>query len=323
VLSSSNKILVIRGGAIGDFILTLPVLAALRKHFPQTRLEVLGYAHIAQLAVAGGLADAVKSIDSRPLAGFFARGSVLDESLQGYFAGFAVIVSYLYDPDRIFQDNVGRCSQAQFIAGPHRPDEHAGIHATEALLKPLERLAVFESDPVPRLKLQGPNTVNSRKWTSISGTSTLPKDRRWLAVHPGSGSEQKNWPEAKWNELLNRLIKSDKFNILLVGGEAEGDRLIRLCADWPEHRFRVARSLSLPELAERLCQCELFVGHDSGISHLAAAMGRGGLVLWGQSVESVWRPRSERVVVLRDRLGLSHLSVECVVASLSAISANP
>ena len=47
-----NKILVIRGGAIGDFILTLPVLAALRRQFPQTRLEVLGYPHIARLAVA-------------------------------------------------------------------------------------------------------------------------------------------------------------------------------------------------------------------------------------------------------------------------------
>ena len=48
-----NKILVIRGGAIGDFILTLPVLSALRAQFPDTRLELLGYPHIAQLARAG------------------------------------------------------------------------------------------------------------------------------------------------------------------------------------------------------------------------------------------------------------------------------
>ena len=51
-----NRILVIRGGAIGDFILTLPVLSALRQQFPETQIEVIGYPHIVQLAVAGGLA---------------------------------------------------------------------------------------------------------------------------------------------------------------------------------------------------------------------------------------------------------------------------
>jgi heptosyltransferase-3 len=47
---SRGRILVIRGGAIGDFILTMPAIAALKKQFPQTRLEVLGYPHIASLA---------------------------------------------------------------------------------------------------------------------------------------------------------------------------------------------------------------------------------------------------------------------------------
>jgi len=65
---SAGKILVVRGGAIGDFILTLPVFAALREHFPNAHLEVLGYAHIASLAKAGGLVDAVRSIEAGPLA---------------------------------------------------------------------------------------------------------------------------------------------------------------------------------------------------------------------------------------------------------------
>ena len=148
--SSVGKILVIRGGAIGDFILTLPVLAALRSQFPTARLELLGYARTAELARAGGLAEEVRSIEARPLAGFFARHGDLAPDLQSYFAGFAIIVSYLYDPDGVFQANVARCSKAQFLAGPHRPNEREGVHATEAFLKPLERLAIFEADPVPR-----------------------------------------------------------------------------------------------------------------------------------------------------------------------------
>src|SRR5467141_2184171 len=143
-----GKILVIRGGAIGDFILTLPAVAALRRHFPEAHLEVLGYPHIAQLAVAGGLVNRIQAIEARPLAGFFARHGELSEDLVDYFSEFDLIISYLYDPDQIFRTNVARCTGAQFIAGPHRPNERSTIHATQLYLKPLEHLAIFDADPV-------------------------------------------------------------------------------------------------------------------------------------------------------------------------------
>ena len=91
----AGKILVIRGGAIGDFILTLPVFSALRNQFPEAHLEVLGYPHIAQLALAGGLVDRVQGIEARALAGFFARNGELSEDLRDYFSEFNIIVSYL------------------------------------------------------------------------------------------------------------------------------------------------------------------------------------------------------------------------------------
>ena len=301
----TGRILVIRGGAIGDFILTLPVLAALRAQFPEARLEVLGYAHIAQLALAGGLADAVRSIEARSLAGFFARDGQLHPELQDYFAGFAIIISYLYDPDQFFRLNVARSSPAQFIQGPHRPDELAGFHATEVLLKPLERLAIFDSDPVPRLALNPqPTTPNQ------------------LALHPGSGSERKNWPEANWAQLLKRLGASSSVRFLLVGGEAEGDRLNRLAQWLPAERVELARNLPLVDLAKRLAACDAFVGHDSGITHLAAAVGLGGLVLWGETAHSVWAPRSQRMKVLAAPGGLSALSVESVAGELSLLTAS-
>src|SRR5216684_1328595 len=148
-----GKILVIRGGAIGDFILTLPAIAALRRQFPQAHLEVLGYPHIVQLAMTGGLVDRVSSIEARALAGFFARNGQLAQELIDYFSEFDLIVSYLYDPDEIFRTNIGRCSPAQFIGGPHRPDERAQVHAAKVFLKPLERLAIFEAEHVPRLHI--------------------------------------------------------------------------------------------------------------------------------------------------------------------------
>ena len=290
----------IRGGAIGDFILTLPALAALRNQFPHAHLEVLGYPHIVQLAQAGRLVDRVQSIEARALAGFFARGGTLSEELGDYFSEFDLIVSYLYDPDGIFKTNVGRCSRAQFITGPHRPDESEKVHAAKVFLKPLERLAIFEADSTPRLPLP-------------SQPSTLSQ----IALHPGSGSEKKNWPEEKWAGLLQHLVKAADFDLLLVGGEAEGERLQRLAAALP--RTRVAQSLPLVELARILQPCSAFVGHDSGISHLAAALGVPGVVLWGETTEEIWRPPQENLVVLKHERGLKAIEVEDVVRELDAI----
>lgn len=306
-----GRILVIRGGAIGDFILTLPAIAAIREQFPEAHLELLGYPHIAQLAVAGHLVDQLQSIEARALAGFFARGSTrLDEKLAGYFGSFHLIISYLYDPDEIFKTNVARCSGAQFIVGPHRPKEDGIIHATDTFLKPLERLAIFDADAAPRLSLP--------RATELSGGSANPPNR-WLALHPGSGSERKNWPETKWIELLAQLRDSTALNFLLVGGEAEGTRLARLGAGLPEGRVRFAQQLALAELAALVQTCGMFVGHDSGISHLAAALGLRGVVLWGPSNEKVWRPRSDRFQLVQHPDGLAKLEVQRVVAEILAM----
>ncbi len=297
-----GKILVIRGGAIGDFILTLPAIAALRRQFPETHLEVLGYPHIVQLALMGGLVDAVQSIEARSLAGFFARHGALSPDLAAYFAGFNVIVSYLYDPDRIFQTNVARCSRAQFVVGPHRPNEKQKIHATEVFLKPLERLAIFETDHLPRLIFD----------------NQPPADHR-LALHPGSGSENKNWPEENWAELLQHLVNATNLDLLLMGGEAEGERLQRLAAALPPARTCVAQSLPLTELARQLQSCAAFVGHDSGISHLAAALGLPGLILWGGSAQEIWQPQGEHIVILKAANGLTALGVRQVISALTCV----
>jgi len=297
------RILVIRGGAIGDFILTLPAIAALRRQFPQAHLEVLGYPHIAQLAMAGGLTDRVQPIEARGLAGFFARGGTLEQDLMDYFSEFDLVISYLYDPDEIFKTNICRCLVGQFIAGPHRPDEAEQTHATKVYLKPLERLAIFDADPVPRLSLNSqPSTLNQ------------------VVLHPGSGSEKKNWPETKWAGLIQQIAATTHWNLLLVGGEAEGERLQRLAVAMPSARCSIAQSLPLAELAQRIQSGAAFVGHDSGITHLAAAVGLPCVVLWADTLEEIWRPQGERLMVLREITGVRTISVEKVMNELRKLN---
>ncbi len=296
----------IRGGAIGDFILTLPVLTALRAHFPSAHLTVLGYPHIAQLAVFGGLADEVKPVEARGLAACFNARAEVPAEWAAFFADFAIVLSYLYDPDSVFEQHVRRCTKAVFLAGPHRPAEPDGLHACEVFLKPLERLAIFDADPVPRLRSKPDRARGDQRGVR-------------LAVHPGSGSERKNWPEANWSDLLTRLAGRAAGDLLLVGGEAEGGRLARLAGCWPAERLVVAQRRPLTELANELAERTVFIGHDSGITHLAAALGLRGLALWGDTNPLLWRPRSDTLRLLPAPEGLAALSVDRVEAELQGL----
>lgn len=305
---SAGRILVIRGGAIGDFILTLPALRAIREAFPQAKVEILGYPNIADLARFAGLADDAKAIEAPALAGFFAAEGTLDADWMGYFGRFDVVLSYLYDPDGIFQDNVRRCFRANlesatdsktltFIQGPHRPDEGGDIHAAEVLLEPLKQLAIFDADSRPQIRIPCRNAAGNR-----------------LALHPGSGSLSKNWPVECWRQLIAQIQAKTNWNLLLVGGEAERETFQRLKPTLDDSRSHLKFCAPLPQLASLLAECGGFIGHDSGISHLAAAVGLPGLVLWGESKEAVWRPRSDRFAIVRHENGLRSLPVGQVFA---------
>lgn len=288
-----------RGGAIGEFVLTCPVFSALREHFPETRLEILGYARTAQIAKDAGLVDDFRSIETRAAACFFARNAKLDEDLSAYFAQFSLIFSYLYDPDRFFETNIAKVSKAQFIAAPSKPDENEAIHAADFYLRVLERLAIFESDPIPRL----PFAASS--------------DNNWIAVHPAVGNPLRHWPEARWKKLLENVLVQSTAKLLLVGGDAERPVLERLGNALPTGRVEVLRNAPLSTLAGRFASAQAFIGHDSGVTHLAAAVGVPCTVLWGAGNQTVWKPLGEgKVDLLHRPAGLATLTEEDVLATL-------
>lgn len=316
-----GKILVIRGGAIGDFILTLPALAALRERFGEVQRELLTYPRVAPLALAANLVHRAEAIDARPMASFFARGGPLPDVLAEYFSQFAIILSYLFDPDAIFEQNVARCSKAQFIPGPHRPDERAALHATEAFLQPLQRLAIYDADSVPKLELIDSPEVPALSKAHSAAVHTPSMARSsphsaWLALHPGSGSERKNWPMERWSSLLTRLLQETQFSFLLIGGEADVERVRRLAEMIPQARIELAVQRPLVALATRMRSCQAYIGHDSGISHLAAAVGLKGVILWGDTNSRIWQPRSDRLQLVSSPFGLAELTLDEVWKAL-------
>ena len=297
-----KRILVIRGGAIGDFILTLPALKALRDGWPDAWIEVLGYKHIAALAENRFYAQAVRSIEYGSLSSFFAGKSDLPSDLWNYFGSFDAVLSYLYDPDRIFENNVLRCGVANFISGPSRLDD--STHATRQLAQPVGQLGLAVNDFAARLYLSEEDRQFARGFF---------RDRAQpvLAIHPGSGSAQKNWPIENWIAL-----GSETSFLVVISGEADEPQRVRLRREWDDGRACFATNLPLTQLAAVL-EHSIFVGHDSGISHLAAATGAQCLLLFGPTDPAIWAPLNEHVQILRAPDGdLRKLDVDVVRSAM-------
>jgi heptosyltransferase-2 len=301
-----NRILVIRGGAIGDFVLTLPAIKLLRDTFPRAHIEILGYRHIIALADRRFYADATRSIESGPLAAFFAREAALPVELNEYFGSFDLIVSYLFDPDGIFHNNLKRCGVETLIAGPPKLNGHE--HAALQLARPLEQIGLHLNSPAARIY---PTEADREFARSFLGNSGKPL----IGLHPGSGSQTKNWPIEKWEKLGEHLFSLDRA-ILVVAGEADEERLGALETAWKDKPVRFAKNLALPHLAA-LLETSVFIGHDSGISHIAAAAGARCILLFGPTDPAMWAPANERVTVLRAPEGdLRLLEVDKVIEAI-------
>jgi heptosyltransferase-2 len=306
-----KRILVIRGGAIGDFVLTLPSIKLLRDRFPRAHVEILGYTHITVLAEKRFYADAIRSIEHGPLATFFVKDSVLSRDLMDYFSSFDLIVSYLFDPDGIFQSNLRRCGIKMLIMGPPKLGGHE--HAALQLARPLEPFGLFLQDRAAKIYPADQDRDFARDFLRHCSDSVI-------ALHPGSGSEKKNWPIEKWKKLGEHLFSTGR-TVLVIAGEADEDRLRLLSVAWKDKPVRFAKNLSLPRLAA-LVETLVFIGHDSGVSHIAAAAGARSILLFGPTDPVVWAPANEDVTVLRSADGnLDSVAVGDVIAALGALIA--
>jgi heptosyltransferase III len=306
-----DRILVIRGGAIGDFILTLPALKALRDGYPDAHIEILGYKHIAVLAENRFYAQAVRSIEYGPLSSFFAKNSKISPALADYFASFDLVITYLYDPAQIFENNLRRCGVRNLLGGPARIVETGG-HAARQLARSIEELGIRVADLAEKIFLSEEDRQFGREFLQTTSQPIV-------AIHPGSGSKDKNWPLQNWIELFSREYwhVEKRPSLIVISGEADKAQTTQLEYIWKDLDVRFAKNLPLPHLAGML-QHSIFIGHDSGISHLAAAAGANCILLFGPTDPNVWAPRNENVqIVAAESSRLDDLGTAPVQAALS------
>jgi heptosyltransferase III len=252
--------LAIRPGAIGDFIVSIPALECLQTDY----YEVWTSSTIAPLV---RFADRVRSIASTglDLLAVAEPPARLVEELRG----FDSIVSWYGANRPEFQEEVARLG-LPFTFFAALPPEGAGLHATDFYLAQARTMALCQSDGVPRI---------------ACGISEDTPRQNFAVIHPFSGSPRKNWPLENFRELVRHL---------------ETTIPVRWCAGAEDPPLEGAVHFDdLYDLARWLARARLYVGNDSGITHLAAAVGTPVLALFGPTDPAIWAPRGENVQVGR------------------------
>jgi len=271
-------------------------MQALRRQRPETQIELL--ANSAYQALIQRCVDvtAVRALDAPSLAPFFADVTRLPDAWANWFGTFNTVVSYLHDADGIFARNVMRCGARNFIAGPSSVS--GATHAARQLAAPLSALGVAIDDYASCLRINAAASQHR------------------IAIHPGSGSAQKNWPLERWIPLAEHLFDF-QIPMLVVTGEADQIQYETLRARLTRSDVEFANEFSLENLPQLLANT-LFVGHDSGISHLAAAAGARCLLLFGPTDPEIWAPLNQNVRVLRAPNGdLTRLELSVVAEALN------
>jgi heptosyltransferase-3 len=331
-----QRILVFRIGQLGDTIVALPAMWAVRRHFPNAELTLLCDRHpnkrvvlAADLLQGAGVVDRIESYP-------------VDDSIRGralrpwhMLRLLAQLRRRRYDlliylaPSTRTMDQVGRDRKFFAAAGikefmgvngfpdlpRQQPGQPLGATLSEADLL-LARLAAA-GVPVPgtgrgslELGLGAAEAAEVDAWLQA-----LPADgnRQWLAIGPGSKMPAKRWPEERYAEVVQALI--DQFDLcpVVFGGAEDGPLGERLLRRWGRG-YNAAGVLSVRGAAAALKRCVLHLGNDSGTMHLAAAVGVPCVALFSaREWPGMWFPYGVRQRVFRSHIECEGCGlVECV-----------
>ena len=301
------QILVIRTGAIGDTIVMSVVYQALRRHFPHASIEALGAMERLRLIHVPGYIDKITSIEAAGFAALFVADAPFPERLRAYLQRFDMILCYTFDPDHIVTNNLCKISAGHVYRFDPFPPQDANRHITAYLLDTLAVLGIAAQPLLPEIALP-------------ESAAPFPYSQELrVAMHPGSGSAEKNWAAANFAALAARLVNRYQAKIVLLAGPAETENVQFIAHQLSPQALMLLRNLPLPAVAAELCACHLYIGNDSGLSHLAAAVGLPTIALFGPSNPQVWRPIGKQVVVLQGdaRPYCVGISVEQVFAAVA------
>ncbi len=279
--STIDRILIVKLDRIGDMVNTTPVFDALRTAFPAARLDIV--AHPGPLA----LLEADDRITNR-----FPHRSWLYHDLPMLPPGIPTLalvgrltrtsyplVVYLRGSlPFLLLALTSRFAAAKFVAGEP---------VIRRYLKAIDGLTAPRAATAPRLTIPEQAALRARSLVARDDT-----DCPVIAIHPTSQTVTKDWPLDRYAQLADEL--SDRFHarVHFFGGPADRDKIDRLIA---LSRFTHHYHCSLPllDVAASIAASDLFIGNDSGLAHIAAAVGTPLVLVWGSVNLEMARPATQ------------------------------
>ena len=269
--------LLIRTGGLGDCILTLTVASCLRMIFPGSELHFLGTETMLEVSSLAGLclSDGFHDMNTAGFSGLF-TGNEPSPFLRDYFSAYDTVYFFSAADPVLIERTVKTAGAGECIVrNPNPLDDWKG-HITEYLL------GIIPKNLLP----------NDFRYKAVLPPLAAPeKQRKGLVIHPGSGSLKKNWPL----ERFVAVAEAWGGDVTFILGPAEIER--GFISEIPDC-IPVLYPGSLAELADILKRAVLYLGNDSGVSHVASMCGARCVVLFGPTDPDVWRPVGDGVIVV-------------------------
>lgn len=285
------RILVIRRGAIGDAIVTLPALGILREHYNDAYIEVIGNPAYWEIAHSRYYVDAISTGEIKLTQELYLRKGQLSKDLADYFSSFNLILAYISDHEGIIKENLKRIGAKQILIYLPFPKEE-DLHAADYTALILREIGLDVNPPLfPKVHLSSEDLDFASKFLS-----PFMKYEPLVAIHPRTYGI-KGWPIEKFINIGKWVENTLGGKSIWVIGPAEEENLKLIKSNFPTSAF--LHFNYLPKVAAVLNLSHLYLGCDTGISHLAAAVGVPVITLFGPTNPHVWGPRGKKVVIIK------------------------
>lgn len=229
-----------------------------------------------------------RSLECCEISRLFVPGAEKDERLKNFFGSYSGIYSWMGSGQRDFVRHLEILSNGKLRVFPFRPSG-SQVHMTDYFL------SCLGAECPKEFRLDIPIKFDALTWSRWFWRQRGLEGKRVLVLSPGSGAREKNWPIEFYMVLVEWWEKRIGGKSVVVLGPVEEEReLYRYHWD----QAQVVCGLELAKVAALINRCDLFLGNDSGITHLAAALGVETVALFGPTNLLQWAPPGRRVTVI-------------------------
>lgn len=307
-MNLSKPILIIHQGALGDLIMSLPALYSLRLFHGPTPWTMAGNPETLSLLLHRFYAQEVVSIHQKEWSLLFQEEILIPDRFRSTLSSFQNAYLFSHSKPEILTRGLIRAGLKRVLWVPSFPDmrKDISLHRLQKEILKSENIPWVESGKIIFPAPEDLRKAEEYLDQSLQSEKELPL---W-AIHPGSGSPHKNWPLERFLDVARKLLAGKKVQPIFVLGPVEQETAPGTVKMIETRGFPILRNMTLPVLAGVLNHCAGYIGNDSGVSHLAAALGLPTVVLFGPTDPLLWGPKGEKVRILSSFLPCSPCAPE-------------